>query len=173
MPTGGKGGNIMPGPKPIPTHLKLIRGNPGKQAIATEPEPPVPENMPDPPPFLAGYALDEWWERGPQLVRLGLLTAVDIQTFAAYCQAYATWRSAVETLNGMAERDPATHGLLVKRISDGNPTRNPLVRIAGDAAADMVRFAGEFGLTPVARGRIGAAGYEPPPPGKFDGLLAE
>jgi hypothetical protein len=34
----------------------------------------------------------------------------------------------------------------------------------------MVRYAGEFGLTPLARGRIASGGgYEPP--GKFDGLL--
>ena len=36
----------------------------------------------------------------------------------------------------------------------------------------MLRFAGEFGLTPVARSRIAAGVYAPPNPGKFDGLLA-
>jgi phage terminase small subunit len=39
------------------------------------------------------------------------------------------------------------------------------------AASDMVRYAGEFGLTPVARTRI-AQGIQQPPPSKFDGLLA-
>jgi P27 family predicted phage terminase small subunit len=150
----------------IPTHLKLIRGNPGKRPLPAEPEPDVPENMPEAPPFLAPYARDEWWSIGPQLVRLRLLTSVDLQVFAAYCQAYATWRTAIETLNGMAERDATTGGLLVKRVSDGNP----LLAIAASAAADMVRHAGEFGLTPLARGRIASGGsYEPP--GKFDGLL--
>jgi P27 family predicted phage terminase small subunit len=37
---------------------------------------------------------------------------------------------------------------------DGNPRRNPLVKIAADAAEDMLRFAGEFGLTPIARTRL-------------------
>jgi P27 family predicted phage terminase small subunit len=155
----------------IPTHLKLIRGNPGKRAIPAEPEPEIPESMPEPPPFLAPYARDEWWSVGPRLVRLGLLTVVDLQVFAAYCQSYATWRTAVETFNAMGERDATTGGLLVKRVSDGNPMRNPLVAIAANAASDMVRYAAEFGLTPLARGRIAAGGgYEPP--GKFDGLLA-
>ena len=37
---------------------------------------------------------------------------------------------------------------------DGNPRRNPLVKIAADAAEDMLRFAGELGLTPIARTRL-------------------
>jgi P27 family predicted phage terminase small subunit len=45
------------------------------------------------------------------------------------------------------------HGLLVK-TTDGNARRNPLLKIAADAAEDMLRFAGEFGLTPVARTRL-------------------
>jgi P27 family predicted phage terminase small subunit len=154
-----------------PSHLKVIRGNPGKRPIPTEFEPGIPQQMPEPPPFLAPIARDEWWTVGPELFRLGLLTAVDLQPFGAYCQSYATWRTAVETFNAMADRDPATHGLLVKRVSDGNPMRNPLVAIAANAANDMLRFAGEFGLTPLARSRIAAGGGYEPPPSKFDGLL--
>jgi phage terminase small subunit len=48
---------------------------------------------------------------------------------------------------------------------------NPLVKIARGAAADMLRFAAEFGLTPVARSRLSVAGRLSGP-GKFDGLLA-
>jgi phage terminase small subunit len=55
---------------------------------------------------------------------------------------------------------------------DGNPRRNPLVKIAADGAEDMLRFAGEFGLTPVARTRLASSGYAPSSPSKFDGLLA-
>ena len=46
-----------------------------------------------------------------------------------------------------------------------------LTKTVRDAAADMVRYAGEFGLTPVARTRI-AKGIHEQPPTKFDGLLA-
>jgi phage terminase small subunit len=45
-----------------------------------------------------------------------------------------------------------------------------MIKIAGDSAKDMLRYAGEFGMTPVARSRI-AAGVHGQPPGKFDGLL--
>jgi phage terminase small subunit len=54
------------------------------------------------------------------------------------------------------------------KTSDGNARRNPLLRIA---AEDMLLYAGEFGLTPVARTRLAAGGYGPLSPGKFDGLL--
>ena len=62
------------------------------------------------------------------------------------------------------------HGLLIK-TADGNAKRNPLVKIAADAAQDMLAYAGHFGLTPVARARLAASGYAPSSPGKFDGLI--
>ena len=74
----------------------------------------------------------------PRAASAGLLTAVDLGPFAAYCQACADWRTAREVLAAMAERDPATHGLLVKRV-DGNAAQNPLVMIAANAASDMPR----------------------------------
>jgi phage terminase small subunit len=63
------------------------------------------------------------------------------------------------------------HGLMIKGI-DGNARRNPLVKVAADAAEDMIRYAGEFALTPIARSRLAAGvGAQPSLPSKFDGLL--
>jgi P27 family predicted phage terminase small subunit len=97
---------------------------------------------------------------------------MDIMPLAAYCNAYAQWRTAVELLQRMAQTNPATKGLLIKTAA-GDPRRNPVLKIARDAATDMLKFSGEFGLTPVARARLGAAGWEPTgAPGKFDGYIA-
>jgi P27 family predicted phage terminase small subunit len=161
----------MPGPKPTPTYLKVLRGNPGHQKLnKNEPQPQVPASVSEPPSFLQGYAADEWWRVAPELHALRLLSALDVMPFAAYCQAYAHWRLAEEALAAMAARDPQTSGLLIK-TSSGDAAQNPLVGIARRAAGDMVRYAGEFGLAPAARARISAGiGYEPPP-SKFDGLL--
>ena len=119
---------------------------------------------------MVGYAADEWWRVAGELHRLGLLTVLDVMPLAAYCESYKNWRRAVETMHAMAA--PDTSGLLVKR-ADGNPAPNPLIGIARKAAADMVRYAAEFGMSPAARARISAGvGYEPPPGGnKFDGLI--
>ena len=159
----------MSGPPPIPLQLRVLRGNPSKRPLRPEPQPAVDPQCPEPPPFVTGYAADEWWRVAPELHRLGLLTAVDIAALAAYCTSYQLWRQAQEALERMASRDESMHGLLVKS-ADGNARRNPLVKIAADAAADMLRYAGEFGLTPVARSRL-AFGVHPKLPGKFDGLL--
>ena len=162
----------MPGPPPTPLHLRLLKGNPGKRAIRPEVEPEREPTCPEPPPFLQGYAADEWWRVAEDLHRLRLLTLVDTMPLAAYAMSYARWRTTEETLARMAESDPVTHALLV-RSTDGNPRRNPLVKIAADAADDMVRYAGEFGMTPVARSRLaaGIGGQPPAGRGKFDGLL--
>jgi P27 family predicted phage terminase small subunit len=119
---------------------------------------------------VVGYAADVWWRVAPELHRLGLLTVVDVAPLAAYCVSYAHWRLAEETLGKMAERDPINSALLVKS-GDGNLRRNPMVKIANDAARDMLTFASEFGLTPVARSRLAAGVGGQPGPSKFDGLI--
>jgi P27 family predicted phage terminase small subunit len=93
---------------------------------------------------------------------LGLLSVLDTACLAAYCQTYSRWREAEEALAGDCDG-----GLLIT-TQDGNP----LVKISADAAADMERFANEFGLTAVARSRLAGGVYGQPPPNKFDGLLA-
>src|SRR4051812_43814160 len=110
----------MSGPPPQPIRLRVMRGNPGKRRIGVEPEPEIAESVPEPPSFLTSYAADEWWRVAGELHRLGLLTVVDVGPFAAYCSAYQTWRTAVETYDAMAASNPATSGLLVKR-GDGTP----------------------------------------------------
>jgi P27 family predicted phage terminase small subunit len=136
-----------------------------------EVQPAIESTCPEPPSCLDGYGRDEWWRLGPELRRLGLLTLVDVAPLAAYCAAYSRWRTASEVLAGMRERDQLTHGLLIKTM-EGNPRRNPLVKIVADSADAMVRYAGEFGMTPLARSRLAAGiGGQPAGPSKFDGLI--
>lgn len=159
----------------VPTKLKLLRGNPGKRAIRPEPEPTLLTESPAPPRILRGDALDEWHRITKELMRLGMLTAVDVHPLAAYCQVYGRWMQAEDTLMRMADADPVAHGLMVKG-SLGNPVQNPIVKIADRAASDMVKYAAEFGFTPVARTRIasgnGGSSDDGRPGSKFTGLLA-
>ena len=154
----------------IPTHLRVLRGNPGKRPIKPEPEPAVPEKLPEPPAFLSEDAVNEWWRVVPELRALGLLTVLDLQPLAAYCVAYAHWIAAEQALAQMAAGDPSFNGLMITG-STGSHLANPLVKIARNAAADMLRFAVEFGMTPRARSYLDAAGRLSGP-GKFDGLIA-
>jgi P27 family predicted phage terminase small subunit len=148
-----------------------LRGNPGKRPVnENEPQPEVPPEVPNAPSFLTGHAADEWYRVAEELHNLALLTRVDIQPLAAYCQAYAIWRTAVETLAEVAARDPAMHGLLSKSAA-GTPLQSPLVMTIRHAANDMVRYASEFGLTPSARSRISSGVGESQPNSKFGPLL--
>jgi P27 family predicted phage terminase small subunit len=160
----------MPGPKPMPIPLRILRGNPGRRPIPATFDPPRLSEPPAAPSFLSGYAVEEWNRIVPGLCLFGLLSEVDVMPLAAYCVSYHRWRTAVESLDAVAMLDPMMHGLLVKG-SEGQARDNPLVRIAASAAGDMVRYASEFGFSPAARSRI-VAGPRPGP-SKFDGLLAE
>lgn len=163
------------GRKPTPTHLKLLRGNPSKEALErferAEPMPVVPVEIPPAPMQLVGYAREEWDRIAVELHRLNLLTIVDINVLAAYCQAYLFWRTATETYTAMAARDPITAGLMIKAAKTGTAMQNPVYLTARQAANDMVRHAAEFGLSPAARARIAAGVYQEKAASKFDGLL--
>jgi P27 family predicted phage terminase small subunit len=105
--------------------------------------------------------MHEWHRVGPELWRLGLLTVLHEMSFACYCSAYATWRLAEELLS--------REDLMVPGERHG--VANPLLKIAAQAARDLIRFGAEFGLTPSARARV-TAGMPPGPPSKFGDLLA-
>jgi P27 family predicted phage terminase small subunit len=156
----------MPGPPPTPLPLRLLKGNPQKRPLRPEIEPERPVEPPEAPPFLGGFARDEWYRVVGELHRLKLLTVLDINPLAAYCTAYARWRTAAQALAKVEKLNPVTagSGLVIKRA------QNPLVRIASRAEADMLRYASQFGFTPVARSRL-AAGPFGQPPGKLDDLL--
>jgi hypothetical protein len=53
----------MPGPPPTPAKLLLLRGNSGHRPKhrLSGPEPERPQECPELPPHLSGYAADEWW----------------------------------------------------------------------------------------------------------------
>jgi len=160
------------GPRPLPTNWKVLRGNPGKRPINKgEPKPVKPPDIPNPPDYLDGYAAEEWRRVAPELYRLGLLTVFDYPTLAIYCASVQTFRTALEALALMAENDPNFSGLIVK-TAKGGVMQNPLFLCARQSAGDMVRYAGEFGMTPAARSRIrGLAQGFPGGLSKFDGLI--
>lgn len=157
----------MSGPRPTPTYLKLLRGNPGKRAInKNEPKPRVPAKAPEPPAFLNAIAKEEWARVSGELFHLNLLTTIDVAALAVYCDAYARWRVATEVMAAMS-----THGLLIKSRA-GEATANPLIWIANSATKTMLRAADEFGMTPAARSRINGGFTPPRGPSKFGDLLA-
>jgi P27 family predicted phage terminase small subunit len=125
---------------------------------------------PEPPDFLGDEAKIEWNRVVPELLRLRLLTILDLGPLAAYCQSYGRWVEAERVLAEMAAEDPETKGLTVKGAM-GAAIINPLLRVARASAEDMLRFAAEFGFSPASRTKV-SAGIGPEKPSKFGDLLA-
>jgi P27 family predicted phage terminase small subunit len=147
------------GTKPKPTAIRVLQGNPGKRPLPKrEPRPPD-AGVPEPPAALSEIARAEWITVAPVLHRMNLLSEIDRQALAAYCEACARWAVAQTAVNEMARGDPRTGGLLIKS-PNGIVYENPLVGIARRAALDAVRFGAEFGMTPSSRTRLDVL---PPP----------
>jgi len=156
------------GRKNKPTNLKILEGNPGKRRIKSEPQPPA--CLPEPPSHLDAYALEEWNRVAEGLNAMRIFTIVDCAALAAYCGAYSRWRTAEEQIKRRIEK--ANGDLLaglIDKTSNGNIIQNCLIGIANKAAADMVRYASEFGMTPSARARLGVEAQKPK--SKFEGLI--
>jgi len=146
------------GPKPKPTALKLVTGNPGKRALPKN-EAVVALSEPTPPAFLCDDAKVEWGRVCSALYAAGLMTELDRAALAAYAAAYGRWAQAERAINTMAGKDGINAALLIK-TKEGNAIQNPLVGIANKARNDVVRFAAEFGMTPSARSRVSATPEE-------------
>jgi P27 family predicted phage terminase small subunit len=132
------------GPKPKPTCLKILNGEPNKRRINfAEPKPSL--KRPHCPSFLSKEAKKEWRRIAPQLERSGVLSKIDGAALAAYCTAWARWVDA--------ERILQKSGVLVKAPS-GFPMQSPLLAIANKAMHQMVKILTEFGMTPSSRSRI-------------------
>jgi P27 family predicted phage terminase small subunit len=132
------------GRPPKPTAIKLLEGNPGKRPL-NEKEPQPDKKAPECPSWLEPEAKKEWERMAESMEAIGILTEIDMTSFAGYCQAYARWKEAEEFLS--------KHGTIFKTPS-GYIQQVPQVSIAQTYLKAMKDFASQFGLTPAARTRI-------------------
>lgn len=114
--------------------------------------------MPTPPDFLSDEAKVEWGRVIDTLYNVGLMTELDRAALAAYCQAYGNWARAERQIAELRKGGDELGGVLVA-TDKGNLIQHPLFGIANKAKADVIRYAGEFGMTPAARSRVEA--HEP------------
>ena len=96
-----------PGPRPQPTKLKLLRGNPGQRKLP-EREPVGTPGISDQPDWLEGEAALKWPIVCEQLADLGVLTHVDADVLTVYCVTWAEWKEAHQTIMraGMLAQTP-------------------------------------------------------------------
>ena len=140
------------GPPKKPTRLRVLQGNPSKRPLPKhEPQPRATRRL-DPPSHLSKSAKQAWRRIAPKLHRLGLLTELDTDALAMYCDARARWLDAKDHVDEL--------GPIVKTKKTEAPIQNPYVAIANRAFEDLRKLAADFGMTPAAR--TGVEAFEVP-----------
>jgi P27 family predicted phage terminase small subunit len=134
-----------PGPKPMPTHLRVVRGTRPDRINKKEPKPRAAK--PKCPTWLSDEAKAVWRRTVKELEAMNILASADQDIIVAYANAVVNFQRATELVD--------RSGVLVKGRRDGVVT-NPAVRVQRDAAQLIRQLASELGLTPSSRTRLSA-----------------
>lgn len=134
----------MRGGKPIPSYLKIVRGNPGRRPL-NESEPKPVGNLDVPPDWLTA-AQKEGWRYVIQHAPVGLLKRLDSALLVIWVVAEDLHRQAAESL--------AKSRSLLARGSMRQIVVSPYIAIMNGQALIMLKTASELGFSPVSRTRI-------------------
>ena len=132
------------GPRPAPSALKRGARVRADRTNPAEPVPPARTRTPRAPRSMGPEARLIWGRLAPPLFAAGVLTPLDVDVLATYCDLLVQLERARHMLDV---------GLLVTGRRDGLIT-NPAWRVYRDAAVLVRAYAVEFGLTPSARSVI-------------------
>lgn len=135
------------GPRPEPTVLKVLRGNPGCRRInGSEPQPP--SIVPEPPGSISGNprAIEEWNRLVPMLQQMRLLTAADYLALANICYDVAV----LEETRAALDKD----GLTFINPKTGMEHQSPLLNVLAVTTDRLLRHLREFGLTVSSRSTL-------------------
>ena len=129
--------------------IAALEGNPGKRRLNRR-EPKPKSEAPRCPVWLSEEAKKVWRRTVPDLKRMRVLSVVDGDALAAYCQIYARWKGVEEFL--------AKHGEVYSLRDENGRIKYmqpfPHVSIAKSLLHLLKSFQQEFGLTPSSRSRI-------------------
>lgn len=144
---GGRG-------KMIPIELRQRLGDPGHRTpkdaksaeIGTEVSEANISEVIAPPPDLPKPGQELWMEVVPVLAHYGGLRTADLPAIKSMCSLWATAEMALAVLN---EQGRFTAG------STGQMVAHPAVKMEQDARSMFLRHAEQFGLTWIARSKLG------------------
>jgi P27 family predicted phage terminase small subunit len=127
----------------------LLQGNPGKRPLnANEPKPKA--GVPRCPDWLDDEAKLCWKRTSALLKNLGVITVIDGDALAVYCETWSHWKRTVIFLQKNGDvytvKDAENKVKYVAQL--------PQVAIARNLLAALNRYQQEFGLTPASRSRL-------------------
>lgn len=140
-------------PKPKPTKLKLVTGNPGKRPINKN-EPKASAAKPSPPSWLNTRAKSIFKLLVKRLDGMGYASASHTEALALAAWRLGQIRDCADTLNdggGLTYETINQRGATVKKP-------RPEVAIQGEAARHAQSLLAEFGLTPSSATRVQVPG---------------
>lgn len=147
----------MSGPRPKPTALKRLQGNPGHRPLNDD-DLKVEAGMPEMPKGLPKAARREWKRMSKLLLEKGVLSALDGRALEGYCRCCALCEQLQKNVDefGAIQQVPMTNrnGDLIGY----KPTANPALSKLMSAEALKLRFLIEFGLSPASRSKLHVEG---------------
>lgn len=139
----------MKGRKPQPSHLRLVKGNPGKRPMNAA-EPVAVRERPSPPAHVSDKAREVWGYVSALLDDMGVLARPDAMALEMLCEAYADQLAARATLKEFGSSYYETRneaGSIMHRA-------HPAVAVIADTDRRIKAWLAEFGMTPSSRSRI-------------------
>lgn len=134
----------MRGPKPKPTHLKIVAGNPGKRPI-NKSEPRPVGDLKQAPEWMS-ESQRKVWLKGIKSAPAGLLKELDESIFVAWVVAKDLHQEAIQKISRF--------GMMTKTPNTGEPIQNPYLAVVNKQAQIMIKAAAEMGFTPSSRSRV-------------------
>lgn len=142
--------------RPIPTRLKIVRGNPGKRPI-NENEPEPKRGIPEMPEYLWAFpiAVKEWERESRILDEMGVLTEADASTLGVRCYL----ASEIQTLSKDIKEEGHTIDIVTvnknnQAIETSKP--NPKCVQLKTILSEYRQLGNLFGLDPSSRTKLKA-----------------
>lgn len=133
------------GPKRQPESLKVFKGTRYRHGESVNPD---AKGSPEPPDTLGAIGQAKWRELAPQLISLGLLSALDQGHLEVYCEAWDVLGECRQIL--------AREGFVISN-DKGNLSRHPAAVERDKARQTIKQYGAEFGLTPASRAGLNPA----------------
>lgn len=130
------------GPKPKPSAVKNLTGNPGKRAVNKRE--PKPDKVVKRPRAMERLPRRFWDEYAPELERLGILTGVDVPVMQSVAEDYGFMLEAAKQLHEDGLTVEGREGL----------KKHPLWQVYRDSRDGLRKGAALFGMDPSARTRM-------------------
>lgn len=136
------------GPKPKPTHLKVIEGE--RESRINRDEPLPSEGKARKPDGMTAGASAVWDEIAPDLMNKGCLTTWDVYAFEALCEAISNFRECRDLLHSHNSGE----GKFMERGGGGGLIKSPYHQMMRDHIETVAKLGSRFGFTPGDRANL-------------------